>query len=1177
MTAVCITDQANRYNTGMPALEMRLLGPFQVKINHNSVDGFRSDKVRALLAYLAVEAGRPHRREALAALLWPEWNDQEALNNLRKSLHRLRQALDEGTPGLSEGLLSISRQDISLNASDVWLDVHVFRARLGEIEAHAHRSLAHCPGCLEKLTQAIDLYQTELLQGFSLKDAYAFDEWLAIEREALRFQALASLYALSEAYEQRGSYPQAAQYAARQLAIDPWNEEAQRQLMRALALDGKRSQALAQFEICKRTLAEQLGVEPSNETLALHKQILEDRLSAEISATQAIELRHFPTQFTRFVGRRTELEQIVEHLAQPECRLLSIVGPGGMGKTRLSIQAAQAVRAAHLDFPDGLYFVPLAGVTGANLLPSALAHSLGLTLYGSAAPQEQVIDFLRHKCLLLVLDNFEHLLEGAELVNSILQAAPDVKLLVTTQQALRLRAEWRLALEGLDYPAEDAPPDIPPLEYSAVQLFAQAAAQQRIGFKPDSRQQTSIARICRLLWGIPLAIEIAAAWIETYDAETIAAQLAHDLDFLTSPLSDMPERHRSLRAVFEHAWARLSVLEQEALARLSVFRGGFTQEAALVITQAEQCILDELAQKSLRMRPGGMRWEMHELLRRFAAEKLAVQSESENLASQAHSAYYLEWIARQTPEFYGPQPQQARDAIQNELDNERRAWDWAAAHGCAEALEAALDGLHRFHLIQGLYNEGLAAMQSGIDGLPPGESDLLSGMFACQAEFLHLLGKPQPAQKAAEQALALAQHSRSTDKEAEALLILSEVNMLQGSYELAQTHVEQAHDLSRKSSQKRNLARALNQRGTLHYRRSEYPLAAEYARQALEIDRQAGNRLGETSHLMLMGMVGERTGEYEMSLACYQQALEFAQALENRPNIASALNNIGIIQWRRNDFIEALKWMEQSLQIERQLGHRLRSAKVIGNIGIVYDEQGQFNQAIECYQQALHIYQEIGDKEAITKQMGNLGIAYSLKGEHERAMDYLQQALGLCRDLGYRSGEALWLGNLGEMHRRQGQYKQALAYYEQAIPMHRELNTRGNLAETLHGKASILRKQGDYAGAQAANDEALHVAEQIGYRILIFSAGMQKEHIAYAQAALAQDAAGQAKAAAALRAMLAASAAAEEQAALHQTLWEISGDKAHARAALKLYRQLYTEKPDAEYLKHIHELEGKRA
>jgi predicted ATPase/DNA-binding SARP family transcriptional activator len=707
----------------MADLQLYLLGAGRVVHTQAGEIEFRGRLLLALLAYLAVESGRAHSREALMGLLWPELPEADARNNLRVTWSRLRTRLGAGTPKDVPYLIS-TRFELQFNPdSSHWLDVAEFQTQIAAAERHAHEAGQICPDCCQKLARAAELYRGDFLAGFYLDGCPAFEEWQFVQRERLHLQILDVLARLAHFYEQGRELKTAEGYTRRQLELDPLREDAHRGLMRLLNGQGQRGAALAQFEVCRKILRDELGVEPDAETLLLYQQIRSGSLLGPTSespgAELALAIHNLPESVTPFFGREEELAQIAERLRQGDYRLLSIVGPGGIGKTRLALQAARENLGL---FPDGAYFVSLAPVQAAGEVPAVIAAALGLSL-GEApvSPPPQILAALLGKRLLLVLDNLEHLLhtkdaaaQVIDLLLDLLRQTPGLALMVTSRQRLDVQAEDLYWLRGLPMPGPDDMAEAG--RFASVRLFCDRAYRLQKSFKLTAENLAHVVRICALVEGMPLALELAASWIRDLEPAELAAALENNLDMLETTLRDVAPQHRSMRAVFDHSWGLLTPAEQDLLRQLAIFRGGFSLEAACEVAEATPITLTRLRYKSLVRGARGGRYTMHQLLRRFALERLREKPEMEEGARQRHSHYFLAYIGGRTEALHGEEPQAALAEIRNDLDNVRQAWDWAVDRGRFASLRESgcIPGLARFHAMSGLYAEGERLFEAAI-------------------------------------------------------------------------------------------------------------------------------------------------------------------------------------------------------------------------------------------------------------------------------------------------------------------------------------------------------------------------------------------------------------------------------------------------------------------------------
>ncbi len=619
------------------------------------------------------------------------------------------------------------------------LDVDQFCARLETVHAHGHPETVLCPGCLKRLEEAVELYSDDFMAGFTLRDSPAFDEWQFFQREALRGELARALERLAAWHQTQGEHERAIACARRWLELDPLTEAAHRSLMALYAASGQRNAALRQYAECERLLKEELGVPPEEETRAL-AQTLRVSETLRVSAPR----HNLPIQATPFIGREAELAQIAGLLRDPDCRLLTLVGPAGSGKTRLALEAATAELER---YPQGVFFVSLAPLPSAAALASTIADVLGLRLFPEGTSEGQLLAFLAQKRLLLVMDNYEHLLERADLASEILTAAPEVKILATSRARLNVGGEHRYHVGGLDYPTSELDGGIDAPAYSAVQLYVQGAQRAQADFTLNEANREGVIEVCRLVQGMPLAIRLAAAWTGVLSPAGIAEEIRQDLDLLETERRDVPERQRSMRAAFDHSWRLLTGRQREVFQALSVFRGPFSRDAAQHVTAASLRETRLLVDRSLLYPvPEGV-YEVHELLREYAAEKLDQIPGAREAARDRHCAHYAAALESWAADLKGPRSYIVPAEIGLEIENVRAAWNWAVEREHLAYLGQAVEGLWLYYDMRRRPDEAEKACRQAVGRLETRWFDDGTGwswtpaMVAEHAEGLRVLAR----------------------------------------------------------------------------------------------------------------------------------------------------------------------------------------------------------------------------------------------------------------------------------------------------------------------------------------------------------------------------------------------------------------------------------------------------
>lgn len=904
--------------TAQTTLHLTLLGGFRAALEDSAVHpahtqpitDFASTKTQALLAYLACTRQR-HTRDALAAMLWGETDDEAAKTSLRQSLANLKK--------LAGSHLLIERDAVEFDANAPFsLDVHDFE-RGARGDPTAQRG-------------AMALYKGDLLKGLGVKNAPEFEEWLVVERERLRQLAANTLRQLATADAQAGDVASAIAHLHALVALDPLDEPAHRQLILLLARSGQRAAALAQFETCKRTLDKELGVPPEPETERLHERI-----------RGAQHTVHLPAETTPLVGREAELSKLSRWLADPACRLITVTGLGGAGKTRL---AQRAARDNALRFLHGACFASLTAVEDETGLATSLLLALNAPLNSNFTAADQLRQVLRDKEILLVLDNAENLIEPcARLLMAVLKDAPDAKCIVTSRQRLDLRMEWVLALDGLSANDDDSP---------AVELFVQAASRAR-GSPVESSE--SVWRICRHVQGLPLAIELAAPLTRLMPVAQIEAELARDLAVLSTTMRDVDERHRSLRAAFDQSWRALSPDESRALAALSVFRGGFIAQAARTVADASAGILSSLADKSLLQRASESRFDLHELVRQYAHERLS----DRDAVLEKHCGYFSNWLAEREPLRRSPRQKEVADELRADFDNVRLMWHTAVRDRRADAFDQAT---------------------------------------ACLFWICDVLGRQQEGMRLFAEAAACLSDQPNTDAVIGRLTLRQGVlARLIGRFDEAEALLSKADALLRETRDTRNHAYALCQLGVPLVVRGDVEAGLGRFAESLRLYRDIGDLHGASDALQCMGVAEARRGDLERAQQFHQEAADILTELGDEMELAVAQCNLGDTAYYRGQLQPALAHYQAAIDIQRRFDDQRNLAISLNNSADVLCKLQRWDDALSASQEAADLFRDMGSRDGLMGALQSVAGALLGRGETETALAHFNEAMTLALSL----------------------------------------------------------------------------------------------------------------------------------------------------------------------------------
>jgi predicted ATPase/DNA-binding CsgD family transcriptional regulator len=672
------------------------------------------------------------------------------------------------------------------------------------------------------------------------------------------------------------------------------------------------------------------------------------------------------------VGREREINDLTDILLNTECRLLTVLGPGGIGKTRLVLEVADRLRA---HFADGVHIVLLQPLSGADLLSSTVAAALGVPSSSHEPVEAQVIRFLRDKELLLVLDNYEHLLPEVEFVTRLL-SAPDVRLLVASREVLNLRHEWLYPLDGLSFPAaEDNPPDV--IRYDAARLFIQHAQRGRRDFEL-AEERHAIFRVSRAVQGMPLGIELAASWSNKLNFAEIASEIEHSIDFLTTNLRDFPERHRSMRAVFDQSWKHLSEKERSVFMKVSVFRGGFQREAAEYVAGASLFTLSSLVDKSLLRREPGGRYQLHELLRQYGESQLTQNPAGLAQTRAAHAAYYVDYVAQCINDLNGGRQQEAVSEITAELENVRLAWANIVEDGNVESIRRIAFAIGDFYDVSSRYGESVALLEKArrrLEELPPAPQQAAALMLVTTGLgwVYFRLSRIDEARTMLERAVELKnQHSitpppgRGSDPE----IGLGVYAMIVGNYGQAVEYGERARRRAEARADPINQSVAYYVLSTAAFAQGRYQDANRFAQQGATISRATGDRWFLAYCLNEMGRAMCALSDYSAAQTYFDESYAIRRDFGDAEGCALALQLLGKTMLFQKRYTEAHTYFEQSVVIYRQIADRGGLAVSLSGLAEAAASLNDDSSAIAAYREALTITR---DAELIVRALAILG------------------------------------------------------------------------------------------------------------------------------------------------------------------------------------------------------------
>jgi predicted ATPase/DNA-binding XRE family transcriptional regulator len=708
-------------------------------------------------------------------------------------------------------------------------------------------------------------------------------------------------------------------------------------------------------------LATHLEISPDQRTLFLRVARGDVRVDRLPASSFGLELGLTPQTFTPpinlpvyptpFLGREQEIATLNNLLNDPHCRLITLLGQGGMGKTRLAVEVASASQAL---FDGRACFIQLASLSTPDSILPAIAAQFGLTSNNNTDVRTRILGYLRDKTALLVLDNFEHLVQGAGVLTELLQQAPRVKLLVTSREKLNLQGEWTLELAGLSVPPEAI--ELEGGRYDALTLFEQGIKRARPDLQFTDVERAAAVRICNLVEGLPLALELAAAWVNVLSCEEIAREIEKTFDFLKTSTRDVPERHKSLRAVFEHSWKLLTEDERIAMSSLSVFRGGFSRDAAETVASASLETLSNLVAKSLIRRAENGRFDVHEVIRQYASTHL----EDDKPVREKHGVYFLSMLAGVEDALKGREQFAAVRQLTEEFGNLQLAWEWGVQNESFTLMHKGLPSMWLAYDLRGWLKIGFEQTSSFIQAVrmkaaTPELKLILAHALAFHGMFCFRLGDYVRAKSSLDESLSILRLMNLPKALIPALIFNGIVTSLMGEVSQARAFMDEGVSLAKQLNDVWFMALGQFNQGFQAGMLGEREDAYRLMQAGLSLWREMGNMRFTGMALNFISPIAIDLDLREEARAFLDESLRLTTAVKDQWGMGTALGRLGVLSMLEGDLIEAEAKLQQSVSIFTELGARWDIAWALTQLGKVRIHEDELESARENLLQAIQL------------------------------------------------------------------------------------------------------------------------------------------------------------------------------------------------------------------------------
>ncbi|HEY9121798.1 MAG TPA: tetratricopeptide repeat protein [Brevefilum sp.] len=978
--------------TGFAEIVMQCFGGFRLDVDGKEIHNFSTDKTRALLIYLVIESPRSFRRSHLAGLFWSDFSEEQALHSLRQTLVWLKKAIPRKA---DQPPLWITKQDsIAINPEvDLWVDLKAFDiAYQRTLKNFSSDQNLDCINIIE-LQKAVSLFKGSFLERFSLSASPLFDEWVLTIQESSSQKAAHLMHLLCEYYERRADYINASALADRIILLTPWDETAYMHSMHLYALRKHWGTAAKRYFQLKKYLNESFSIEPEAAVTDLYKNIRQASLTSTLIQPAVIPVQSSrPEHAASFWGRKKEISALVSMLSDPKIRMITLLGMGGIGKSRLAIEIGHLL---HGLYNDGVFFIPLREVTSSEGLIHQFAEILNFRFSSSTPHDQQILNFLREKRMLLILDCFEHLLtyhSALNFLSDLLFQAPGVKLMVTSRDHLNLQEEHIFQLGGLDFCAGES---IEPQECEirdSVALFVDRANQVNHPFFLDPQTEPLVSRCCRLLEGHPLSIELIAASARRDNLSDLLSNLEIDLLSIHSPLVNGAPEHSSLSIVMEKSWNALNQHEQETLTRLAAFKSSFSIEAYLEVSQSPRSVLSCLVNKCWIQTSDSDRCYFHEIIRQFV-RVITIESKNFRDSQAQHATYFISRLNEINNATSSSFTENLLDRMETDLQNYTDAWHYYLENAEFMTLVLVLEPLYQFFKIRSRFQEGINLFQEAFQSCS--NTHLRIKLAIRIGNLAHRLRQNELTYQMFSFAIKELANTPDNDEAGLAHIGLGDYYLRQKNYELALQNAQKGIEYSQASEDIAKQASAHKLLGLIHNRLAQFPLAKQALTQSIALSRKINDRRGMISSLNILGDLACNDGDYSAAEAYFLESLSYSQSFKDLYNQAILLNNLASVYRPQKDYEAEESVLIESLAICRKIGDRDGEAIALNNLGDLAIVRKNYEQAIDFCRQSLEIALELGESWTIIINYDILGEAYSGLKQPEKAMHNFVEAAKL--------------------------------------------------------------------------------------------------------------------------------------------------------------------------------------